>query len=205
MNRLTSLKLDGLKRPPILISIVAVIVLLAAWYLGWMTPEASKLTTINQQEQSLTSHLQTLQLQLRTDQDHSALVAHDAKDLQAFALAVPSTAEAGPLTTQLYDLSTATGVSLTSLIDDTTVPPVAGSVIGSIPLSISVKGPHQSCLRFLSDIYKMSRLITVDAVTPTPVSSPSGAQPNVLAYDNDPYTMNIGATAYFFTTLSPAA
>ena len=102
MKRLQSLRLESLKRPPILISLVAVIVLLAVWYLGWMSPEAAKLTTINQQEQSLTTRLQTLQLQLQSDKANSVLVKRDGRDLAIFAAAVPPVAEAGPLTTSLY-------------------------------------------------------------------------------------------------------
>ena len=198
MKHLQSLRLESLKRPPILISLLAVIVLLAVWYLGWMSPEAAKLTTINQQEQSLTAHLQTLQLQLQTDKSHSVLVKRDVRDLAIFAAAVPPVAEAGPLTTSLYNLSKWTGVSIQSLIDDTTAPPAKGAVIGSIPVSITLKGPHKDCLTFLADIYKLPRLITISAVSPISGATSVQGQSNVLANDNLPYTMSITGTAYFF-------
>ena len=70
-------------------------------------------------------------------------------------------------------------------------------MIGSIPVSITLKGPHKDCLTFLADIYKLPRLITISAVTPISGAS-SVSQPNVLANDSLPYTMSITATAYFF-------
>jgi Tfp pilus assembly protein PilO len=204
VKRLQSLKLEGLKRPPILISVLGVIVLLAVWWLGWMSPEAGKLSTINQQEQSRTSQLQTEQSQLQADKQDSALVAHDTKALAVFAKAVPPAAEAGPLTTQLYNLSKSTGVTLQSLTDDSTTAPLAGASIGSIPIAISLKGTHRACLVFLADLYKLPRLITVSSVTPTPGSASGSTPPNVLGDYSSPYTMTLSATAYFYGTATPA-
>ncbi len=198
MKRLTSLRLEGLKRPPILISIVVVVLLLAVWYMGWMSPESAKLTTINRQEQTLTTRLQILQDQLLTDKAHSVLLKRDLKDLAVFSAAVPPAAEAGPLTTLLYNLSKATGVSIQSLTDDTTAPPVKGQMVSSIPITITLKGAHQSCLTFLADVYKLPRLITISGVVPASIAASGAAQTNVLARDTLPYTMSLTGTAYFF-------
>jgi Tfp pilus assembly protein PilO len=197
MKRLSSLKLEGLKRPPILISLVVVIVMLAVWYLGWMSPESAKLTTINRQEQTLTTHMQILQDQLLTDKAHAVLLKRDLKDLAIFSAAVPPAAEAGPLTTMLYNLSKTTGVSIQSLTDDTTASPLKGQTVSSIPITITLKGSHGACLTFLADVYKLPRLITIGAVVPASAAS-GQAQTDVLANDDLPYTMSLTATAYFF-------
>jgi Tfp pilus assembly protein PilO len=203
VNRLQSLKLEGLKRPPILISLVAVFVLLLVWWFGWMTPEKAKLSTVNGQQQTLTTQLQTLQLQLQTDQHDSAIVAHDAKYLALFAQAVPSSAVAAPLTTQLYNLSRLTHVTLPNLTDDSTSAPAPGATIGSVPISMTVKGSHEACLAFLSGIYKLPRLITISTIAPSEQSS--GPISNILADPGAPFVMSISASAYFFTTTIPAA
>ena len=49
MNRLQGLNFDLLKSKVVIIVTGVLIVLLIVWWFAWMTPEANKLTTVQQQ------------------------------------------------------------------------------------------------------------------------------------------------------------
>lgn len=203
MTRLHSLNLDALKRPVILISLAAVVLLAAVWWFAWMTPEASKLSSVNAQIQSKTLQLNALRATLAASQHDAALLRQDGSYLRRFSAAVPPGPEAQVLTTQLFQLAARTvgATHLNQLTDDSTIPPATGQVLSRIPISISIDGPHNECLAFLNGLYKLSRLITVSAITPAPKASSSSGPDNVLAVNAQPYTMTISATAYYSPNL----
>ena len=53
--KLDSINLSALKRPFVLVTVGGLILVAALWWLLWMTPEASKLTTIQAQQTQLQS------------------------------------------------------------------------------------------------------------------------------------------------------
>ncbi|MHB1510455.1 MAG: type 4a pilus biogenesis protein PilO [Acidimicrobiales bacterium] len=200
---LDSINLSALKRPFVLVTVGALILVAALWWLVWMTPEANKLTTVQAQQTQLQSQLDTLNLTLQLDKKQAAKVNQYAGYLSMFAAAVPPIPEAPQLTTQLANLANVTNVHLTSLSDDTTVP---GSPLSTIPITMSVQGPRQSVMAFLQGIYNqhlIARLITVSAFTPTP--SGASASANVLKPSLAQYTASITATAYYDPSIDPSA
>ncbi len=201
--KLDSINLNALKRPFVLVTVGALILVAALWWLLWMTPEANKLTTVQAQQTQLKSQLDTLNLTLQLDKRQAAKVKQYAGYLSMFAAAVPPIPEAPQLTTELANLANVTSVRLTSLSDDTTVP---GAPLSTIPITMSVQGPRQNVMAFLQGIYNQSliaRLITVSAFTPTP--SGANASANVLKPSLAQYTASITATAYYDPSIDPSA
>lgn len=202
--KLDSINLDALKRPFVLITVGALILVAVLWWFLWMTPEASKLNTVDAQQTQLQSQLNTLNLTLQLDRKQAAKVKKYAGYLAMFAAAVPPIPEAPQLTTELATLANVTNVHLVSLSDDTTVP---GTPLSTIPLTMSIRGPRQNCIAFLQGIYNdklIARLITVTAFTPTPVSAGAGGA-NVLRASLAPYTASITGTAYYDPNIDPSA
>lgn len=202
--KLDSLNLNALKRPLVLITVGVVILVAVLWWVLWMSPQGNKLSTENAEESNLTGQLQTLNATLQRDQAQAAKVQLYAGYLAMFASAVPPVPEAPQLTTELADLADATNVKLITLTDDTTV---TGTPVSTIPLTMQIQGPRQDCLAFLAGIYNpkmITRLITINSFTPTPLNAgPGGA--NVLKPSDAVYTANISGNAYFDPTIDPSA
>lgn len=197
MKRVSSLDMSTFKRPAVLVSVAVVLVLAAAWWLAWMSPENAKLSSVNQQETAKQSQLYSLQAELATSRYDVALLHKYGSYLQRFSAAVPPTPEAQVLTTQLFQLAAHTvgDKHLTALSDDTTTPASATQPLGEIPLSITIAGPYDECLSFLRGLYKLPRLVTVSSITPSPQLS--AAQANLLNVNGQLYSMSISATAYY--------
>ncbi|MGH9304505.1 MAG: hypothetical protein ACRDZ5_08850, partial [Acidimicrobiales bacterium] len=160
MKRLSDLNLDVLRQRVVLVSVVAVLVIALIWWFAWMSPQGSKLSSVNAQASTKQQQLTALQSVLAQSQHDAVLAKKEHKYMAEFTAAVPTQPEAGPLTTQLFNLSRAAGVTMTSLSDDTTAAPAAKSVLSTIPLAISIKGPHNHCISFLKGLYRVPRLIT---------------------------------------------
>ncbi|MGH9293330.1 MAG: type 4a pilus biogenesis protein PilO [Acidimicrobiales bacterium] len=199
MKRLSDLNLDLLGRRAVLISVAAVVVILLVWWFAWMSPQGAKLTSVNAEATTKQQQLTSLEQVLQQSEHDAVLAKEEQKYLNKFTAAVPSLPEAGPLTTELFNLSKRTGVALGSLADDTTAAPATGSLLSTIPLSISITGPHDHCNAFLQGLYSLTRLVTVQTVSPSPQTGAgsSGAPLSVLTNDKTPYSMAISATAYF--------
>lgn len=204
MNRLQSINLEGLKRPTVLISIAAVLVLAGVWWFAWMSPQGSKLTTINANVAQLSAKNQQLQLTLRTVEHESKLESKYAGYLSMFSDAVPPTPDAPQLTTELAALANSTHVTLQSLSDNTTVPALP---VSDVPVSMTIKGTGTQCLAFLKGLYQMSRLITIADFTPSPAADTgkSGAAVNVLNPGALQYTFALTGTAYYYAQIDPLA
>lgn len=200
---LQSTKFDAVKRPVTLITVGSVLLLALLWWFLWMSPQGSKLTTVNTQNAALSTQLATLQNTLKIDKTQSAKVNLYAGYLKMFATAVPEVPDAGGLTTALSTLadSISPNLIITTLTDDSTVP---GTPLGMVPLSIEITGPRSDCFTFLADLYnpkKISRLITVATFVPTPVTG--GSTSSVLKPSNTIYNVAIAGDAYYDAEIDP--
>jgi Tfp pilus assembly protein PilO len=212
MNRLRGANLDLLKRVPVLISIGVVIVVILGWYLFWWSPENSKLSTIDNQVAGLQADYINKTQQLAQINADLAAISKDRNYLSRFAVALPPTADQGQLTQDFFNIQEVTNVTITSLNDSTPQAPAPGSLLGTLPVSMTVTGAHDAVIQFLKDIYAsqpngsvpalMPRLVTIQSVTPTPIGPG-----NVLAHNAAQFSISISATAYFApsATGSPAA
>jgi Tfp pilus assembly protein PilO len=199
MSRLNNANFDVVKRPKVFGAIIAVIVLAAVFYFAWWSPEGNKLSSINQTKQQEAQQISSLQAQLVTIQREVNFVTKYQSFLTFFGSELPSSPEQGPLYTMLAKLANSDKVSWTLISATTPQPPVAPSTLGTIPLTMQVGGNHANVLKFLSDLYTLPRLVTIQSVSPSPNPAP-GPLYNVLnLHDQVPFSLSITGTAYFTT------
>ncbi|HET9091842.1 MAG TPA: type 4a pilus biogenesis protein PilO [Acidimicrobiales bacterium] len=203
MSKLNSVNTDVLKRPRVLGAIGAVIVLIVAFYFAWWTPETNKLASVNAQKQQQVTEIASLHAQLAQLIAEAGFVTKYQTFLTFFGSQVPVQPEQGQLVYQLGKLSNSDHVDITSVTANTTSPAVAPSTLSTIPVSLTVTGAHANVDKFLSDLYSLPRLITIQSINPTPTAAPNPAY-DVLNRDNVPFTMTISGTAYFAGTVTPA-
>ncbi|MDA8291338.1 MAG: type 4a pilus biogenesis protein PilO [Actinomycetota bacterium] len=182
------------QRPAVLVSVVGVLVLALAWWFAWMAPEGTKLAGIRQQQVTAQQTETRLDLRLVQLRAEAKQVRAAAPFLEHFAQAIPPVPDAPDLVVQVYHLAVANGVSLQSVTDDSVQ--TTGLGYSTIPVSLSVAGPHDQLLAFVSGLYRLTRLLTIQSV-----SLSGNGNLNASSFSN--YTASISATAY--TTSAPKA
>jgi len=193
MNRLQSTNLGLLKSKVVLIVTGIVIVLLLVWWFAWMTPEANKLSTVQQQiaqdNTTVTSLSQEL-IQLKAEQK---LVLHELPYLKKVTAAIPPTEDPPGIVDSLNTLANKTGCDLLSVTPANFPSPSGTAGLSDISVTFSVTGSHKNIFAFLKDFYAMTRLMTIDNLS----LAPGGTTPNILDVgDNQPYSMSVSAEAY---------
>jgi type IV pilus assembly protein PilO len=193
MNRLRNFNLDLLKSKVILATIGGVVVLLLVWWFAWMTPEASKLSTVQAQEQTYTNTRAELRLELATLKSDKAHVLREIPYLKKIEAAIPSAEDPPGIVDSLNSLARKTDCDLLSVTPADT--PTASSIKGleAISVSISVSGSHRNIFTFLEDFYSMKRLMTINSISLTP----GGSSTNIFALnDGAQYSLSLSAEAY---------
>ena len=199
MNRLQSINLGLLKSKVVLIVTGAVIVLLIVWWFAWMTPESNKLSTVQQQVTSDQASVTQLNLELAALKAEKKLVLQELPYLKKVATAIPPTMDPPGIVDELSNLATKTHCILVGVTPSDTTSPSGTAGLAVIPVSFSLTGTHQNVFIFLNDFYSLTRLMTINSVALSSVSSP-----NILAVrDGEPYSMTVTASAY--TTFTGAA
>jgi Tfp pilus assembly protein PilO len=204
VKKLNSLNFEILKRPRVLGSIAAVVVLAIAFYFAWWAPEGNKLSAVNQTKQQQATTISSLRAQLVQIDIESNFVSRYASFLTFFGNEVPVQPEQGQLVYMLGKLSDSDKVDITQITANATNPATVPGTLSSIPLSMIVSGAHSNIVKFLADLYTMPRLITIQAINPIPAGAPRGTY-NVLSRDSVPFQISITGTAYFAGTTAPAA
>jgi Tfp pilus assembly protein PilO len=201
MNRLGSLNLDLLKSKVVLIVTAAVIVLLLVWWFAWMTPESSKLTSVQAQVATDQASVTRLNLELIGLKAESKLVLKELPYLKKVTAAIPPTEDPPGIVDNLNTLASQTGCDLLS-VTPADVPSASGTAgMSVIPVTFTVSGVHSSIMSFLNGFYSMKRLMTISTLS----LSPSGTGPNILAAgDGQQYSMSVTADAYT-TYVTPTA
>ena len=105
MNRMQSINFDLLKSKVVLIVTGVVIVLLIVWWFAWMTPESSKLTTVQAQVASDTSTVSRLNMELMALKAEKKLVLHDLPYLKIVTTAIPPIEDPGGIVNSLNTLA----------------------------------------------------------------------------------------------------
>lgn len=200
MNRFRGFNLDLLKSKVVLFVTLGVIVLLIVWWFAWMSPEANKLASVNQQVTSDQSVVQNLNLELTTLKAEKKLVLKELPYLKKVTTAIPPTEDPPGIVDSLNTLANQTNCNLLSVTPADSPVPSGTPGLSVIDVTFSVSGTHSNVFAFLSGFYKMKRLMTINTVALASTSS----NPNVLAAgDGQQYTLTVTANAY--TTYSGAA
>lgn len=196
-----NLNLEWVKRPAVFGTVLATIVIALVWWMAWMSPEASKLNSVESQQTSAQGQISLLQTQITSLKAQSVQLTKELPYLKFFQSQIPPLPLQGELTSQLYQLSLSTKTFISSLSDNSVAPATTTSAgYSTMPISIQLSGSHNGVVAFLQGLYHLQRLITIQQISLTPPSQ----QPNLNANGNAPgFAASITATAY--TTYVPVA
>ena len=193
MSRFRVINLDLLKSKVVLFVTLGVIVLLIVWWFAWMSPEANKLASVNQQvanDQTTVTRLGTELAGLKVEKN---LVLHELPYLKKVTTAIPPTEDPPGIVDSINTLANQTNCDLLSVTPADTPSPSGTPGLSVITVSISLSGVHGDVFTFLRNFYKMKRLMTINSVS----LSPSSSNANILAGgDGQQYTVTITADAY---------
>jgi Tfp pilus assembly protein PilO len=193
MNRLQGIDLGLLKSKVVLIVVGVVIVLLLVWWFAWMTPEASKLTTVQQQVTADSTTVTQLNLELIALRAERKLVLKELPYLKMVTTAIPPTEDPPGIVDSLNTLANKTGCDLLSVTPANYPSPSGAAGLSTIAVQFSISGLHKNVFAFLTRFYAMKRLMTINTVS----LAPGGTTPNILGVnDGQPYSMTVNATAY---------
>jgi Tfp pilus assembly protein PilO len=185
---------DLLKRPRVLGTLVALIVITLGWWFAWMVPQEHKLEQVRAQQATQQATVSSLATELAQLRQEAKRVQVANPFLKRFADAIPASPDAPSLVEQVYRLSITDGVTLGSITDDTLDATTSG--YSTIPVSITAQGPHDNVIQFVAGLYKIERLLTIQTLNLTGSAS-------VLAIGGSAFTVSIAATAYT-TYIAPA-
>ena len=193
MNRLQGINFDLLKSKVVLITTGIVIVLLLVWWFAWMTPEASKLATVQQQITADNTTATQLNMELILLKAEKKLVLRELPYLKKVTTAIPPAEDPPGIVDSLNTLANKTGCDLLSVTPSNVPSPSSVTGLSLISVSFAVTGVHKNLFAFLKGFYSMTRLMTINNVS----FAPGGTTPNILAVgDGQPYSMSVSATAY---------
>ena len=193
MNRLQGVNIGLLKSKVVLIVTGIVIVLLLIWWFAWMTPEANKLSTVQQQIAQDNTTVTSLSMELIQLKAEAKLVRHELPYLKMVTAAIPPTEDPPGIVDSLNTLANKTGCDLLSVTPANFPSPSGTAGLSVISVAFSVTGSHKNIFAFLKNFYLMTRLMTISNVS----LAPGGTTPNILDVgDNQPYSMSVSATAY---------
>jgi hypothetical protein len=111
MNRLQGINFDLLKSKVVLITTGIVIVLLLVWWFAWMTPEASKLATVQQQITADNTTATQLNMELILLKAEKKLVLRELPYLKKVTTAIPPTEDPPGIVDSLNTLANKTGAT----------------------------------------------------------------------------------------------
>jgi len=193
MNGLRGLNLDLFKSKVVLFVTLGVIVLLIVWWFAWMAPEANKLASVNQQVATNQQKVFELNAELAALKAEKKLVLRELPYLRKVTTAIPPTEDPPGIVDSLNTLANQTSCNLLSVTPADTPSPSGTAGLSEITVSFTLSGVHSNVFSFLTNFYKMKRLMTINSVS----LSPSSTNANVLAAgDGQQYTMTVSADAY---------
>lgn len=201
MSAVKTPSLEALKRPKMLLTLGTLLLLVGVWYFAWWSPEGHKLAAVQSQQLTEQQKVDSLQSTLALIDHETSLVQKYRNFLSFYGSEIPLQPEQGQLVFQLGNLEKSDNVQVTSIDVSTTNPAVSGSSLSTVPVTMSVSGPHSNVMKFLSDLYQLPRLMTIQTVTPSPTSGTTKGY-NVLTHDSVPFSLSITGTAYFTGTVS---
>ncbi len=195
--------LDLLKRRPVYITILLVVVLAIVWYLAWWSPEGGKLKNVNSDIATKQQTVSQLQVEIAGLRSETANNAADTAYESTFSNALPPGPEFDTLTESLYQLSRRTGTQVTSLTANTMVAttPAPAVPYSEIPISMTVTGPRQGVLDFIAGIYNpqyIPRLMTISTLSLSDSSAVNIVKPSKVEF-------SASITAQAYTTFLPTS
>jgi len=168
-------------------------VLLLVWWFAWMTPESSKLTSVQAQVSTDQYSVTRLNLELVGLKAEKKLVLKELPYLKKVTAAIPPTEDPPGIVDNLNTLANQTSCDLLSVTPADVPTPSGTAGLSAISVSFTVSGIHSDIMAFLNGFYSMKRLMTMTTLS----LSPATDSPNILAAgDGEQYSMSVTAVAY---------
>ncbi|MHB8317895.1 MAG: type 4a pilus biogenesis protein PilO [Acidimicrobiales bacterium] len=160
---------DVVRKPVVMISIIAVVVIVAIWLFAFYMPENNKISKYNSQVSTLQAKQASLNAeltQLKTTQAHTPLL--NAMQTQ-FATLIPPSADIYVYNLQFDNIAKLNGISPQSIdlgVGATTSAPAATkAAYETIPITVSTKATYDQVLGLIKSIYGLPRLTTINSIT----------------------------------------
>jgi type IV pilus assembly protein PilO len=160
----TSPWVKTIKKPTVLLSIGAIVLVIILWLVLFFVPQSHKLSSLRSQQASLNSLIQqdnARMQRLRTETHHLGQIRSMYSTLENY---VPSTQG---LYTYVHTISAAgksAGINITSISPGAPVA-ASGTPYTAIPITAAIKGSYTELRNFLQGIYALPRLTDVNAIS----------------------------------------
>ena len=208
-------------RMPILIGVITVVVAIVLW-VGLISPQSSKLNTVNTNKANLESTLSGLQSQLTTLQTEKQKLPADCSQLEKISTQIPSVQSSSDLSAeessfygQLTTLVTSSGVAIPTFGFSGTGSAVSSGATGvvAVPVTMDVSGNYGQVTAFVQGLDDFPRLFVIQTFTLSLGGSSSAAAGAPAAPTQDylwiggtptpsdvgPYSVSIEGSIYYTT------
>ncbi|MGO9456952.1 MAG: type 4a pilus biogenesis protein PilO [Acidimicrobiales bacterium] len=156
-----------IKRPRVLLSIVAAVVIVLIWAVAFFIPEGNKISSLKAEQATIDSKMAIGNAKVsryRHTYQHSAQLKTVQTQLNA---AVPADADAYNYVQSLSAAAGAAGVHLTAISISSTPSRSStprSAALEQTPVTMTVKGTYDQLLSLITKIYKLPRLTDIDGM-----------------------------------------
>jgi len=182
-------------RTPILIGAGTIVVALIV-FMAVISPEGSKLSSLNAQQTQLQSQQNKLTAEITTLKREKAQMAGNCKVLTTDIAEIPGTPDVDSFLRQVTALAVASGDPNTPSISVTQAPPGASSAgTSAVAVTFTLSGTYGQMNAFIHGLDKFPRLFTVSTIS---ISGGAAAQGGSAIDPNTPnYTLTLGGDIYY--------
>ncbi len=176
-------------RYPLIALAVVVVVLLVDW-VAWLSPEGSKLSTLDATKASLSNQDSSLTAEITTLQNEKRLLPKNCTTLTKDLTEIPSSPDIASFYTQVTQLASISGVGTPSITynggtaasgsttSSTPAPSTTGlpSGLSAISITLSITGDYGAVSAFIHGLDTFPRLYTISTIDVTGGSIVVGGQ-----------------------------
>jgi Tfp pilus assembly protein PilO len=183
-----------MRRPWLIVAIVVVVLITVAWWLFIIGPRRSEVAELDDQLQALEAEEQSLRArraQLLEIQENELTYITSTAELERN---VPATPDLASFIDDVNLLAGETNVELLSLTLGLPTPSIEGNY-QEVSVIMQTEGQYFELLGFLYGMSDLERIVTVDAISMTPLG----------ATDTGPELLSAAINAFIYTTAPPAA
>ncbi|WP_273845752.1 type 4a pilus biogenesis protein PilO [Rubrobacter calidifluminis] len=156
-------------------AIVAVVLVVVAYYVFLLGPARSRYARLQRQHSSKQAELARLESSVA----HLNRVKQQSPRIQRQLLQLdkrlPNSPQIPTLLVQLQEISRASGVTQLSIKPGSPEPPVGGGDFSRIPITMSFEGSYDQMQDFYTRLLNLARLVSVTQVTYQPAGGTTGA------------------------------
>jgi Tfp pilus assembly protein PilO len=162
-----------MKTKNLAMGIILGVLVLALWWTMLLKPTRAKVAKAKTDAQAQEAKLAPLQTQLAQARRDASHAAEFKAQLQSLQLALPNTPALSAFIRDANGIASASGVQWQSVTHAPPAPGVSG--VMSITVAMQVQGTYGQILDYLGRLASMKRLLVVDNLQLSPVTSAPGA------------------------------